>query len=589
MSKNDKENLQGFDSEDKDLDEDYYFDEIDDTDEDYFLDEEISEEDEDYFLDDEEAGDAGESSGSVEAASVEKRASQTKTQEIPGRMPVSYSLEEEPDSEDIDIFEDEPEEKKTEKRKSRRKKGRQKRSMKKIWIVLGSIVAVLAAAYIGVSVFFMSHFFMNTEINGHDFSGKSVEDVVAYMKKEVKDYSLTIHEKDGKTDTIDGTEISLTYKENNDIKKALEEQNSFLWPVAFFSPNSAKVTVEVSYDTAALESKIQNLQAVTAEQVPPTSATPKFDGEKFVIEPEVTGTAVNMEVLKEKVNQYISKFNHELDMEKEECYAVPKYTSESEEVQKACDTMNNYTKASITYTMSEPAVVDKALISTWLSVDENMNVNFNEEAVRAWLTEFGDKYDTVGTTRTITTPDGKTTEVSGGTYGWSIDEETEFTALTNSIKNGETVEKEPAYYQTAASHGEADWGNTYAEVDLSAQRMWYVVDGAVVLATDVVTGFPTPDKETPSGVYNILELERNKTLVGEIVPETGKPEYETPVSFWMRITWTGIGFHDATWQPAFGGSLYTTVGSHGCINMPYDQAEALYNMLSIGVPVIMHY
>ena len=296
-----------------------------------------------------------------------------------------------------------------------------------------------------------------------------------------------------------------------------------------------------------------------------------------------------MEVLKEKVNQYISKFNHELDMEKEECYAVPKYTSESEEVQKACDTMNNYTKASITYTMSEPAVVDKALISTWLSVDENMNVNFNEEAVRAWLTEFGDKYDTVGTTRTITTPDGKTTEVSGGTYGWSIDEETEFTALTNSIKNGETVEKEPAYYQTAASHGEADWGNTYAEVDLSAQRMWYVVDGAVVLATDVVTGFPTPDKETPSGVYNILELERNKTLVGEIVPETGKPEYETPVSFWMRITWTGIGFHDATWQPAFGGSLYTTVGSHGCINMPYDQAEALYNMLSIGVPVIMHY
>ena len=82
-----------------------------------------------------------------------------------------------------------------------------------------------------------------------------------------------------------------------------------------------------------------------------------------------------------------------------------------------------------------------------------------------------------------------------------------------------------------------------------------IVDGAVALETDVVTGYPTPEKETPAGVYNILEIQRNKTLVGEIDPDTGEPEYETPVSFWMRVTWSGIGFHDATWQPGFGLSL----------------------------------
>ena len=74
------------------------------------------------------------------------------------------------------------------------------------------------------------------------------------------------------------------------------------------------MTVEVSYDQSALDSKIQSLQAVTAEQVPAQSAYPKFDGEKFVIEPEVIGTAVNMDVLKEKVHQYISEFQTELDM-----------------------------------------------------------------------------------------------------------------------------------------------------------------------------------------------------------------------------------------------------------------------------------
>ena len=170
-------------------------------------------------------------------------------------------------------------------------------------------------------------------------------------------------------------------------------------------------------------------------------------------------------------------------MEEEGCYALPKFTAESKEVQAACDSMNQYIKASITYPMDENVVVDKNLISTWLTVDESMNVVFNENGVREWMVSFGDQYDTMGAARTITTPWGKTAEVSGGDYGWSIDEETESAALINSIKNGEVVTREPAYYigGTAASHGPQDWGTTYAEVDLSAQHMWYIQDGAVVL------------------------------------------------------------------------------------------------------------
>ncbi|MBU3876329.1 L,D-transpeptidase/peptidoglycan binding protein [Faecalicatena sp. AGMB00832] len=497
-----------------------------------------------------------------------------------------HFVEETDFAEDLDdLFPDEE----PKKHKSRRRKGGQKKSSKKIWIISGSIVAALVLVYVGVSVFFMSHFYINTEINGKDFSAKTASDVEDYLKAQVKGYKLTVQEKDNKSDTIDGTDIGLTYKENDDIEKALKKQNGFAWPTAFFSKNSSKVTIEVSYNEDELNNAISSLQAVTAEQVPAKSAYPKFDGEKYVIEPEVIGTAVNVDVLKEKVHQHINEFQKELDMEKEGCYSEPKYTSDSEEVKKACDELNKFASASITYTMTENVVVDKALISQWLTVDDNMKVTFNEDAVKGWLTEFGDKYDTVGTTRTITTPTGKTTEVSGGTYGWSIDEDTEFEALVNSIKNGETVTKEPAYYQTAAAHAPQDWGNTYAEVDLSAQHMWYIVDGNVAMESDVVTGLPTPEKETTAGVFSILEMQRDKTLVGDIDPDTGKPEYETPVTFWMRITWSGIGFHDANWQPGFGGDLYTSIGSHGCVNMPYGQAETLYSMLSVGTPVIVHY
>lgn len=120
---------------------------------------------------------------------------------------------------------------------------------------------------------------------------------------------------------------------------------------------------------------------------------------------------------------------------------------------------------------------------------------------------FRKTYDTVGTTRTITSPTGKTVEVSGGTYGWSIDEEAETQNLIASIKNGEVVTREPAYEKTAASHAAQDWGTTYLEVDLSAQHMWYIVNGAIALETDVVTGLPDAKHATPAGVYSILYTE----------------------------------------------------------------------------------
>lgn len=459
---------------------------------------------------------------------------------------------------------------------------------KKPWIIAGSIVGALLVIYLGAAVFFMSHFLVNTTVNGKDFSGKTAADVEDYLKEQVADYELTILEQNNVSDVISGTDISLTYKENSQVEDALDAQNQLLWIVSLFAKSSADVTIEVEYDEAALQERIENLQAVTAEQTDPVSAHPEYDGNSFVVAEEQYGTKVDMETLTAKIEQYITEFNPTLDMMDEECYVMPAYTSDSPEVQAACDEMNSYLKASITYPMDESIVVDKQLISGWITYDAEMNVTFNEDAVREWMREFGSKYDTVGTSRTITTPTGKTAEVSGGTYGWIVDEAAETENLINSIKNGEVAEREPAYKQTAASHGAQDWGNTYIEVDIAAQHMWYIVDGSIAMESDVVTGLPADGRDTPTGVYSILYTERDSTLKGEVDPATGKPSYETPVAFWMPFTWQGHGFHDATWQSSFGGSRYQTNGSHGCVNMPYDKAEQLFGMISAGTPVIVH-
>lgn len=468
--------------------------------------------------------------------------------------------------------------------------------MKKGWKIFGitcaSIFGLILIIYLGGAVFFMSHFLVNTTINGTDFSMKRVSDVKAHMESRVKDYELTVLEAGNQQDTILGSDISLKYEENGDIEKALKTQNAFLWPGAFFSTKNAKLEIKVAYDEAKLNALVENMKCLQAEQTPPQSAYPKFNGETYIVESEALGTEVNREVLAEKIQEHIYGFREELDMKEEQCYSKPKYTSDSEEVKKACDTLNNYCKASITYTMTpHTEVVDKALISTWLSYDENMKVTFNQEAVTAYMSEFGKKYDTVGKTRAIVTPSGKGTEVSGGTYGWSVDEAGETQALLASIQNGEVVTKEPLYLQRGQTHDMADWGTTYIEVDLSAQHMWYVMNGSVALECDVVTGEPIPSMITPTGVYDVLYKQYETTLVGAIDPDTGEPMYRTPVTYWMPITQGGVGFHDADWQVAFGGTLnqIPNVGSHGCINMSVDTASALYDMVSQGTPAIVHY
>jgi lipoprotein-anchoring transpeptidase ErfK/SrfK len=100
-----------------------------------------------------------------------------------------------------------------------------------------------------------------------------------------------------------------------------------------------------------------------------------------------------------------------------------------------------------------------------------------------------------------------------------------------------------------------------------------------VLESDVVTG--APYMATPTGTFSVLYKTSPTVLVG--------PGYAAPVTFWMPFTSSGVGFHDANWQPWFGGNRYTFAGSHGCVNMPYDAAAKLYSVLSPGDTVNVHY
>ena len=127
--------------------------------------------------------------------------------------------------------------------------------------------------------------------------------------------------------------------------------------------------------------------------------------------------------------------------------------------------------------------------------------------------------------------------------------------------------------------------NTFVVVDISDQEAKMYQDGKVIVDTPVVTG--GKGHSTPTGLYEIGarsgDVTHDRYLVG--------PNYKSYVDFMMKFN-GNIGLHDAEYHTdangkkhgwrsisEFGGQTYLTNGSHGCVNMPHDAAEAIYNVV----------
>lgn len=518
-----------------------------------------------------------------DSAESEEKKEVDETEEIDETEEVDETEESDESEEDTESDNDAQENKSKPKKRMR---------LRKKWLLVpGAIICALIGAYIGLVFLFETHYMFNTTINGKDYSLKSAQTVAQDMEQQVQGYALTLNESDGDSEVINGKDISLEYVPTDELEQLAKSQNNILWITSLWEKTEFETKVTVQYDDAKLTEIIAGLACMNPEnQVASVSAKPEFKETQFEITEEVIGTEIDTAIFNEAVRNSIEGFQDTMNLSETQCYLMPAYVSTSEEVIKACEEMNSYLGAEITYDMHpDTVVVDSSVISQWVTVNKKMEVKFSEKKMKEYLSEFGKKYDTWGKERTFKAANGNTVKVSGGRYGWLVNEKEEFKQLKKDIEKGEKITREPVYYDygKAVEHTATDWGDTYAEVDLTNQKMYFVKDGNVVLESPIVTGNPNRGNATPQGVYSLTYKTRNAVLRGER-DENGEPEYETPVAYWMPFNY-GIGFHDATWQSSFGGSRYKTHGSHGCVNMPKDKAAKLYELIPEKCPVICHY
>lgn len=459
-----------------------------------------------------------------------------------------------------------------------RKKGTDSKKYAMIGGIAGGVLLVI---YVGFGIFFQSHFFFGSTVNGADSSGADVETVKERISQNADDYSLVIVEKDGKEETITSSDVGLSIDVNNgDVEKFLEEQNGFAWIGSIFSPKEYKNETIVSYDNDKLTAAVSGLNCVTRTDVTPTeNATCKAENGKFVIVDEVYGTNINVPEFTQQVADAVTSLKSTLNLEEDKCYVQPSVTAQSKELNNLVDEMNKKADVSITYTVgSAKESVPADEIAGWITTD-GTQVTYNKEKMAEYIHSLGKKYNTFGQPKTLQASNGATVTVPGGNYGWKIDEEGEVAKLVEELDAGKNVNRDFVYQYTAASHEGNDYGNSYVEVNLTAQHVYLYENGSLVCSTPCVTGNVSKGNGTPAGAFAITYTDKDAVLRGA--------DYETPVTYWMPFR-GNVGMHDATWRKKFGGTIYKTSGSHGCVNLPYSAAQTIFSHVSKGFPVLVY-
>ncbi len=458
-----------------------------------------------------------------------------------------------------------------------------RRRMRILGICLASLFGIMLFIYIGFSQYYKTHFYTQTFINGVDCSNLTAEEAREKISHEVYTYKLSIEERNNKQETISGASVGLDVKFDTEIGSLLDTQPAYQWVIKSFGDNSIENPFTLVVNEEQLQSAFNSLECFKEENiVPPADAHLEeyVEGVGFTIAKEDPGCEVLKDKFYDEVLEAIHNLQPSISIEETDCYKKPELTSEDPKLTQAVEIANKYASTTLTYEFgADTEVLDSKVIGPAISIDENFNVNIDEEKIREFVNYIGKNYNSFGMTRTLMTSYGVEIQVTGGDYGWWMNRDAELQEIMECIKNGEQKVKEPVYYQTANQHGSDDVGNTYVEVNLSAQHLFLIVDGQKILESDFVSGTISTGHETPTGTYPIQYTKRDATLVGE--------NYSQPVKYWMPFN-GDIGLHDAGWRHAFGGDIFLKNGSHGCINLPPDIAEQIFSYVQRGTAVYVY-
>ncbi len=473
---------------------------------------------------------------------------------------------------------------------------------KTVLIIILCVIAVLLVAlgvtYYKVSEHYKTHFLPGTVINQIDCSDLEAAEVSALLEAQPVTCRLEVIGRDQKhIGSLTAEDVGLRIVNTlPDVEAILASQDYYSWPVSVLTKDivSHEVICVTEFDKEKVLTCVQNWETLDTDRMeaPENAYISEYISEikGYKIIPETKGDLLDVESVETLIVTAVEDRATKLDLEEEGCYVHAQITADDDALQDILKELNKITGTVITYDWNGSKVVlDGDTIHQWILKEEDWTgmdgkltgeILLDEEAVAAFVAAQAKKYDTYGKNRTFTTALGETIPMPNGGYGWLTDRDAETEELVALIKEGAVEEREPVYRVTAMKKGTDDIGNSYVEIDLTHQHLYLFWKGNIVLETDFVSGDMAKGNVTPGGLYRLTYRATDAVLRGR--------DYVTPVKYWMPFN-GNIGMHDATWRTEFGGDIYLTDGSHGCVNLPLDKAGEIFGYIRTGFPIICYY
>ena len=453
------------------------------------------------------------------------------------------------------------------------------------------ILAVLAAACVGAYFyfdnFFKDHFFIHSEINGHDVSFKTVDEARKILADEALQYKLVVKGRNDLSATLGPDELGVTVDDQGGTEKLLQAQKDlgWNWVQSMFRMTGGTVEFTVRTDPEVLKESVAALPMFSKENaVEPTNAVLDTSGEKAVIVPATEGAKPNLEKTVAAVAAAADSKAESVDLEEKDCYEHPLVTAADETLNTRLVAWNKILSADVTYVFGKNKERVTGADARSHVIDDGKTVKLEEGFAHDLVYAWGRKYDTFGLAREFKNHSGKKITIPyGGDYGWCTNKDKTIADLQEALLTGATGEREPVWLYKAMGWDNGDLTGTYVEVSIAEQHLWCYKNGELIVDTPVVTGsLAEEDTHTLPGCFAI-----DAKVTDKVLGALDTQGYENPVSFWMPFD-GGRGLHDAPWRVEYGGDIYKTNGSHGCVNTPYDAMAVIYNNLQIGNAVVVY-
>ncbi len=483
-----------------------------------------------------------------------------------------------------------------------------------LMFLLGGMLLGLGGM-LGLTLYYRSNFPVNTWINGVYCTGKSIEQVNEELVSAQEASVITIVDADCVNWEIDMLAADIRPDYSDALKAYLKKNASAFWMDNLKSPVSSNLMPEKYIaDEEKLLACFLELPFVAQEQEKTAGVRVCQSPEGFELQ-DGNADRLNLEKACAYLKDCLAKGHTLIDLSAGGCYENLADTEADKRQRDIWEQVSAFLARGgrIVYDMgTEQIPLTTAVLSGFLKIgadgcptlDHEGQIGVDEEKIMSWVDALAADYDTCGTEKEFQSTRGDIVTVSYVTYGTKLDREAEKAYLlealqisadkgtadagqtagtrdtADSVVSGGMQAHVPAYIQKGYVRGLDDIGDTYIEIDMTQQKMYYYAKGELELETDVVTGNTGRRMGTPQGINYIHAKQRNQTLRGA--------DYESFVKYWVPVV-GNIGIHDASWRGSFGGLIYQTNGSHGCINTPSGNMSQLYEMVEVGMPVIMFY